>query len=70
MIQKRLNGVVLSVLTSLKLLNMKVMKLLNSKNEMFSALCGEDFTNKEVILSNLAAVALVIACIIAERIAL
>ncbi len=36
------------------------------KSETFSSLCGEEFTNKEVVLTHVACVLLVLACGVAE----
>ena len=35
---------------------------LNAKSKTFSALCGEDFTHKEVLLAHAACVLLIVAC--------
>ena len=42
------------------------MKWLNKRNEMFSILGGENFTNKEIVLAHVYVVALVAACCLAE----
>lgn len=39
---------------------------LGAKSKTFSALCGEDFTHKEVLLANAACVLLIVACGVAE----
>ena len=39
---------------------------LNAKSETFSALCGEKFTHKEVLLAHAACVLLIVACGVAE----
>lgn len=39
---------------------------LNAKSETFSALCGEEFTRKEVLIAHAACVLLVVACGVAE----
>ena len=40
---------------------------LNAKSKTFSALCGEDFTHKEVLLAHAACVLLIVACGVAGR---
>lgn len=39
---------------------------LSARSKTFSALCGEDFTHKEVLLANAACVLLIVACGVAE----
>ena len=39
---------------------------LSAKSESFSALCGEDFTRKEVLIAHVACALLVVACGVAE----
>lgn len=39
---------------------------LGAKSKTFSALCGEDFTHKEVLLAHAACVLLIVACGVAE----
>lgn len=41
-----------------------VQEWMSKKNEWFSTLCGEEFTNKHVVLAHLYCVALIAACII------
>ncbi len=36
------------------------------RNEWFSAVCGEEFTNKEVLLMHLYGMALIVVCGVAE----
>ena len=40
---------------------------IGAKSETFSALCGEDFTHKEVLLAHAACVLLIVACGVAGR---
>lgn len=40
---------------------------LNATSPAFSALCGERFTHKEVLIAHLAAAALIAACCLAEH---
>ena len=42
-----------------------VQEWMSKKNEWFSVLCGEEFTNKHVVLAHLYCVALIAACIVA-----
>lgn len=44
----------------------KLSQWLNSESEMFSAICGERFTHKEILLAHLFIVALVVFCGVAE----
>ena len=44
----------------------KFSQWLNSESKTFSALCGEQFTHKEVILAQLSIVGLLLACGVAE----
>lgn len=39
---------------------------LSAKSETFSALCGEEFTHREVLIAHAACVLLVVACGVAE----
>ena len=39
---------------------------LNAKSETFSALCGENFTRREVLMAHAACAAIVVACGVAE----
>lgn len=39
---------------------------LGAKSKTFSALCGEDFTHKEVLLAHAACVLLIVVCGVAE----
>lgn len=39
---------------------------LGAKSKTFSALCGEEFTHKEVLLANAACVLLIVVCGVAE----
>lgn len=39
---------------------------LNAKSETFSKLCGETFTHKEVLLTHLYIIGLILACSLAE----
>ena len=41
-----------------------VQEWMSKKNEWFSVLCGEEFTNKHVVLAHLYCVALIAACIV------
>lgn len=43
-----------------------VKEWLSRKNECFSALCGEEFTNKHVLLAQLYCIALIALCCVAE----
>ena len=43
-----------------------VKEWLSRKNECFSALCGEEFTNKHVLLAHLFCIGLIAACFVAE----
>ena len=36
------------------------------RNEWFSAVCGEEFTNKEVLIVRLYCIALIVLCCVAE----
>jgi len=42
------------------------MKWLNRKNETFSLLSGENFTNKEVVLAHVGVVVFIFMCSVAE----
>ena len=44
----------------------KVKAWLNAESKTFSALCGEQFTHKEVLLAQLSIVGLLLACGVAE----
>ena len=39
---------------------------LGRKNETFSSLCGEEFTNQQVLLAHLYCIALIALCCVAE----
>jgi hypothetical protein len=39
---------------------------LSAKSETFSALCGEDFTRKEVLIAHAACALLIVACGVAD----
>lgn len=39
---------------------------LGRKNESFSMLCGEEFTNQQVLLAHLYCIALIVLCCVAE----
>lgn len=39
---------------------------LSRKNETFSSLCGEEFTNQQVLLAHLYCIALIALCCVAE----
>ena len=43
-----------------------VKEWLGKKNEWFSALCGEQFTNKHVLLAHLYIIAILVACSVAH----
>ena len=44
----------------------RIEKWLAKKSEPFSTLCGENFTNKEVVLAHIGIVILIAACCLAE----
>lgn len=44
-----------------------VKEWLGKKNEWFSALCGEQFTNKHVLLAHLFIIVILVACSVAQR---
>lgn len=44
----------------------QINRWMNAQNGFFSALCEERYTNRDVVVTNLALVALLIVCVMAE----
>ena len=55
-----------SVLSNVERIVKNCKAWLNAKSETFSALCGEKFTHKEVLLAHAACVLLIVVCGVAE----
>ena len=62
------NSIVMATLTINRATRrtLTVKEWLSRKNECFSALCGEEFTNKHVLLAHLFCIGLIAACFVAE----